>query len=86
MLEILIYPVLWFGTFFDASVVQIPRESNYYVQARIKLADVYLKHQHNRVLYSKCYTEITQLHPNAKVEIITWICIFFKRLSYFMLF
>ncbi|XP_073386115.1 uncharacterized protein [Physcomitrium patens] len=49
-----------------AMLSQIPRESNYYVQARIKLADVYLKHQHNRVLYSKCYTEITQLHPNAK--------------------
>ncbi|KAG0601340.1 hypothetical protein M758_11G102800 [Ceratodon purpureus] len=45
---------------------QVPPESNYYVQARVKLADVYLKHQHNRALYAKCYREIAQLHPNAK--------------------
>lgn len=52
-------------------VFQVPRESNYYVQARVSLADVYLKHQRNRVLYSKCYTDIAQLHPNAKVGTIT---------------
>jgi hypothetical protein len=33
----------------------------------VKLANIYLKHQHNRGLYLKCYKEIAQLHPNAKV-------------------
>jgi hypothetical protein len=61
--------------FFNSSSVldtdiQVPRSSNYYVQARIALADVYLKHEDNKSLYTSCYMELAQLFPNSKVRYI----------------
>jgi hypothetical protein len=48
--------------------VQVSQGSNYYVPAKVALADIYMKHQHDKARFSKCYMDIVQLFPNSKVR------------------
>jgi tetratricopeptide (TPR) repeat protein len=53
----------------DAAVAilsQVSQGSNYYVPAKVALADIYMKHQHDKARFSKCYLDIVQLFPNSK--------------------
>jgi tetratricopeptide repeat protein 21B len=36
----------------------IPASSTYYIRARVKLADIYIKHKRNKNAFSQCYQEL----------------------------
>ncbi|KAL2643441.1 hypothetical protein R1flu_011028 [Riccia fluitans] len=49
-----------------AMLRQVPRESRYFIQAKVVIADTYLIHWQDKIMYASCYRELTELFPSAK--------------------
>ncbi len=52
------------------TLMQIKSDQAYYVQAREKLADIYLKHRRDKKLYIKTYRELVDRNPTPQALII----------------
>jgi tetratricopeptide repeat protein 21B len=52
------------------TLLQIPSDQPHYIQAREKLADVYLKYRRDKKLYIKTYKELVDRDPKAESLII----------------
>ncbi|KAJ7571603.1 hypothetical protein O6H91_01G168500 [Diphasiastrum complanatum] len=46
---------------------QVPYESNYYISAKVALADIYLNVKHSKELFASCYAELADHFPHVKV-------------------
>ena len=40
----------------------VPRESPFFLRARVVLADIYLTHKHDRAAYARCYSDLVDKH------------------------
>jgi len=47
----------------------IPRDSPHYLRAKVAMADIYLKHHHDKHAYARCYTELVDLQPDAQTYV-----------------
>ena len=52
------------------TLMQIKADQPYYIQAREKLAEVYLKHRHDKKLYIKTYKELVDRDPKPESLVI----------------
>lgn len=52
------------------SLMQIKADQAYYVQAREKLADIYLKHRRDKKLFIKTYKELVERDPTPQALVI----------------
>ena len=40
----------------------VPKESPFFLRARVALADIYLTHKHDRAAYARCYSDLVDKH------------------------
>lgn len=40
----------------------VPKESPFFLRARVVLADIYLTHKHDRAAYARCYSDLVDKH------------------------
>jgi len=45
-------------------------ENSYYIEAKCKLADIYLKYKNNKKAYALCYQEILENNPTTEVKVL----------------
>ncbi|KAG6540816.1 hypothetical protein Mapa_017793 [Marchantia paleacea] len=48
--------------------LQVPVESMYFRKAKVTMADIYMNHWHDKVMYANCYRELGEFFPSAKLE------------------
>ncbi|KAL3696933.1 hypothetical protein R1sor_011009 [Riccia sorocarpa] len=49
-----------------AMLKQVPAENRHFIQAKVAMADTYLIHWHDKIMYASCYRELTELFPSAR--------------------
>jgi tetratricopeptide repeat protein 21B len=49
---------------------KITPEKYYYIEAKCKLADIYLKYKNNKKAYALCYQEILENNPTTEVKVL----------------
>ncbi|XP_072020597.1 tetratricopeptide repeat protein 21B-like isoform X2 [Amphiura filiformis] len=53
-----------------AMLRNVPENQSYYVQARQKMAEIYLNHRKDKRLYAGCYRELAEKHPSPHTSLL----------------
>ena len=53
-----------------SNLKKIESDKPYYIQAREKMAEIYLNHRNDKRLYAQCYKDLVEKQPNARTKML----------------